>query len=409
MTKLTLALMEYMRKQGVDLDGDVLREMVRVVTQELMEAEVEEQVGAGRYERTIERRNHRNGYREREWDTRVGTIPLKIPKTRTGTYFPSLLEPRRRAERALLAVVQTAYVEGVSTRKVDSLLQSLGLTGIDKSRVSRICKELDEMVAGFRERSLEGKHPYVWLDALYLKVRQNHRIVSMAVVIAIGVKETGEREVLSFRVGASETEEFWVEFLRDLVRRGLKGVQLVISDAHEGLKGAIAQVLTGTTWQRCRVHFMRNVLAHVPRREKSMVAAGLRTIFVQSDLESAKKQMAAVVDAMVSRWPKAAETVERAREDILAHMSFPQEHWTRIRSTNPLERLNREIKRRTNVVGVFPGVPSVERLVGALLMEQDDEWQVDRRYFSLGSMMRLTSPELLTASEGANLHLAPVH
>jgi transposase-like protein len=409
MTKVTLALMEYLRKLGVDLDGDVLREMIRLVAQELMEAELEEQIGAGRYERTEERTNRRNGYRDREWDTRVGTVSLKIPKTRTGTYFPSLLEPRRRAERALLAVVQTAYVEGVSTRKVDDLLQSLGLTGIDKSRVSRICKELDEMVGGFRERSLEGKHPYVWLDALYLKVRQNHRIVSMAVVIAIGVKETGEREILSFSVGAGETEEFWAEFLRGLVRRGLKGVQLVISDAHEGLKGAIAQVVTGATWQRCRVHFMRNVLAHIPRREKSMVAAGLRTIFVQPDPESARTQLAAVVDAMDSRWPKAAEIVERAQEDILAHMSFPQEHWTRIRSTNPLERLIREIKRRTNVVGVFPDVPSVERLVGALLMEQDDEWQVDRRYFSLGSMMRLTRPDLLTVSEGGNLRLAPVH
>jgi transposase-like protein len=401
--------MEYLRKQGVDVGGDVVREMVRVVAQELMEAELEEQIGAGRYERTVERKNQRNGYRDREWDTRVGTIPLKIPKTRTGTYFPSLLEPRRRAERALLAVVQTAYVEGVSTRKVDDLLQSLGLTGIDKSRVSRICKELDEVVAGFRERSLEGEYPYVWLDALYLKVRQNHRIVSMAVVMAIGVKETGEREVLGFRVGASETEEFWVEFLRSLVRRGLKGVQLVTSDAHEGLKGAVARVLAGATWQRCRVHFMRNVLAHIPRREKAMVAAGMRIIFAQPDLESAKKQLAIVVGAMDSAWPKAAEIVERAQDDILAHMSFPQQHWARIRSTNPLERLNREIKRRTNVVGVFPDVPSVERLVGALLMEQDDEWQVNRRYFSLGTMMRLTSPELETVSEGASLRLAPVH
>jgi len=256
MTNPTIALMEYLRKFDLDLDGDVLREMIRVLTQMVMEMEVEQQIGAGRYERTPERRNQRNGYRDREWHTRVGEIPLRIPKVRHGTYFPSLLEPRRREERALLAVVQSAYVEGVSTRKVDKLLQSLGLTGIDKSKVSRICKELDEIVKDFKERPLEAKYPYLWLDAIYLKVRQNHRIVSMADVIAIGVSETGEREVLDFEVGASESEAFWVDFLRGLVRRGLKGVQLVTSDAHEGLKGAIDQVLTGATWQRCRVHFM---------------------------------------------------------------------------------------------------------------------------------------------------------
>ena len=409
MTNPTIALVEYMRKSGLDLDGDVLREMARVMTQMVMEMEVEQQIGARRYERTPERRNRRNGYREREWHTRVGEIPLMIPKVREGSYFPSLLEPRRREERALLAVVQSAYVEGVSTRKVDKLLQSLGLTGIDKSKVSRICKELDEIVEGFRERALEAKYPYLWLDAIYLKVRQNHRIVSMAVVIAIGVRETGEREVLDFEVGASESEAFWVEFLRRLVRRGLEGVQLVTSDAHEGLKAAIQQVLTGATWQRCRVHFMRNVLAHIPKQSKSLVTAALRTIFTQPDREAAGQQLDVVANGMRIHWPKAAQILSDAEDDVLAYMAFPPEHWSRIYSTNPLERLNREIKRRTNVVGVFPDEPSVNRLVGTLLIGHNDEWQVARRYFSLQSMRKLTHPELNAAFGPVPLRLAPVH
>jgi len=292
---------------------------------------------------------------------------------REGTYFPSLLEPRRREERALLAVVQSAYVEGVSTRKVDKLLQSLGLTGIDKSKVSRICKELAEIVKGFRERPLEAKYPYLWLDATYLKVRQNHRIVSMADVIAIGVRETGEREVLGLEVGASESEALWVDFLRGLVRRGLEGVQLVTSDAHEGLKGAIQQVLTGATWQRCRVHFMRNVLAHIPKQSRSLVASALRTIFTQPDREAAGQQLDVVASGMQAHRPKAAQILSDAEDDILAYMAFPPEHWARIYSTDPLERLNREIKRRTNVVGAFPDVPSVNRLVAALQMDHNDE------------------------------------
>ena len=409
MTNPTIALIEHLRKFDLDLDGDVLRAMTRVLTQMVMELEVEQQIGARRYERTPERKNQRNGYREREWHTRVGEILLRVPKVREGTYFPSLLEPRRREERALLAVVQSAYVEGVSTRKVDKLLQSLGLTGIDKSKVSRICKELDEVVKSFKERPLEAKYPYLWLDATYLKVRQNHRIVSMADVIAIGVRETGEREVLDFEVGASESEAFWVDFLRGLVRRGLKGVQLVTSDAHEGLKGAIQQVLTGATWQRCRVHFMRNVLAHIPKQSKSLVAAALRTIFTQPDREAAGQQLDAVVSGMRSHWPKAAQILSDAEDDILAYMAFPPEHWSRIYSTNPLERLNREIKRRTNVVGVFPDVPSVNRLVGTLLMGHNDEWQVARRYFSLQSMRKLTHPEPNAALGPVPLRLAPVH
>lgn len=409
MTDPSVALMTYLRNLGTELDGDFLRESIELLSQLLMELEVEQLTGAKKYERTPQRRERRNGYRERTWETRVGEIPLRIPKLRSGSYFPSLLQPRRRAERALLAVVQSAYVQGVSTRKVDELLQSLGLTGIDKSRVSRMCKELDAVVEPFRQRALEGLYPYVWLDALYLKVRQNHRIVNMALVIAIGVRETGEREVLGFELGASEEQAFWLDFLRQLVRRGLKGVRLVISDAHQGLKGAIEQVLTGASWQRCRVHLMRNVLAHVPKGDKSMVAAAMRTIFAQPNREAAGQQLAEVVQAMQPRWPKAAQVLERGAEDSLTYMAFPMEHWTRIYSTNPLERLNREVKRRTDVVGIFPDAPAVIRLVGAILMETHDEWQVNRRYFSLESMHKLLHPEPVLSTEPVPLRLAPVH
>jgi putative transposase len=409
MTDPSVALMEYLRNLGADLDGEFLRESIHLLSELLMELEVEQLTGAKKYERTPERRKRRNGYRERTWETRVGEIDLRIPKLRSGSYFPSLLEPRRRAERALLAVVQSAYVEGVSTRKVDRLLQSLGLTGIDKSKVSRICKELDAVVEPFRHRPLDGQYPYVWLDALYLKVRQNHRIVNMALVIAIGVRETGEREVLGLELGASEEQAFWLDFLRQLVRRGLKDVRLVISDAHQGLKGAIEQVLAGASWQRCRVHLMRNVLAHVPKGDKSMVAAAMRTIFAQPHRQAAGQQLAEVVQAMHPRWPKAAHVLEQGAEDSLTYMAFPMEHWTRIYSTNPLERLNREVKRRTDVVGIFPDAPAVIRLVGAILMETHDEWQVNRRYFSLGSMHKLLHPEPLLSTEPVPLRLAPVH
>jgi transposase-like protein len=305
-------------------------------------------------------------------------------------------------------VVQQAYVQGVSTRKVDELLQSLGLTGIDKSEVSRICKSLDLLVQQFRNRRLESSYPYVWLDALYPKVRQNHRIVSQALVLAIGVRETGEREILGFAVGASEEEAFWQEFLRSLVRRGLKGVRLVISDAHEGLKAAIAQVLAGSTWQRCRVHFMRNLLAHVPQGDKSMVAAAVRTIFAQPNHKAARQQLAEVVRAMQPRWSKASELLAAAETEILAYMDFPQDHWVRIYSTNLLERVIREIRRRINVVGVFPDEPSLIRLVGALLVEMSDEWEIERRYFSLETMHRLTEPEQTLAAEPIPLRLAPI-
>jgi transposase-like protein len=409
MTKSTMTLLEYLRKVGVDPEGDFLNEGAQLVAQLAIELEAEEIIGAERYERSPNRRNYRNGHRERVWETRVGEIPLRIPKLREGTYFPSLLEPRRRAEKALLAVVQTAYVKGVSTRKVDDLLKALGLTGIDKSKVSRICKELDELVEGFRNRPLEGSYPYLWLDALYLKVRQDHRIVNQAMVIAIGVRETGERDILGFSLGASEEYAFWMDFLRSLVRRGLKGVELITSDSHEGLKAAIGEVLVGSSWQRCRVHFMRNVLANIPKGSKAVVAAAIRTIFAQPDREAAEQQLSEVVKAMQPRWPKAADTVDKAEGDVLAYMNFPLEHWTRIYSTNPLERLNKEIKRRTNVVGVFPDGASVIRLVGSILMEISDEWQVGRRYFSKESMRKLSEPEQLLVAEPAPLRLAPVH
>jgi len=370
-----------------------------------IEFEAEQQIGAGRYERSPERTTYRNGHRERVWETRVGEIPLRIPKLREGSYLPSLLEPRRRAEKALLAVVQAAYVQGVSTRKVDELLQALGLTGIDKSKVSRICRELDVFVDAFRNRPLEGSYPYLWLDALYLKVRQDHRIVSQALVVAIAVRDTGDREILGVSLGQSEEYAFWLDFLRGLARRGLKGVQLVTSDAHEGLKAAVEQVLAGSTWQRCRVHFMRNVLAHIPKGSKSVVAAALRTIFAQPDRAAATQQLREVVKAMASRWPRGADVVARAEEDVLAYMAFPVEHWTRIYSTNPLERLNEEVKRRTNVVGVFPDEASVLRLVGSVLIEVWDDWQVGRRYFSQESMRRLSEPEALLVVEPQPLTL----
>jgi len=406
----SMTLGEYLRKISVDLDGDFLREGVRLLMQLAMEEQVTERIGAAKYERTADRTTRRNGYRPRAWDTRVGSLELQIPKLRQGSYFPDFLEPRRRVEKALLSVMQQAYVEGVSTRDVDSLLQSLGVASTDKSLVSRACQELDELAEEFRNRPLESGYPYVWFDAVYLKVRQNRRVVSIAAVIAIGVTETGERRVLGLQTGAGESEPFWSDFLRSLVGRGLSGVQLVISDSHEGLKAAIGKVLSGASWQRCRVHFMRNLLGHVPHKDKALVAAVVRTVFAQPNRQAAGLQLAETVRAMQARWPKASELLAKAEDDILAYMAFPPEHWTRIYSTNPLERLIREIKRRTEVVGVFPHEASVVRLVGAVLMERADEWEVERRPFSLESMRKLTAPdpqELLTM-EASPLRLAPV-
>ena len=407
MTTFRIALEELLRKTGVD-DLDFLREGIRVLAQGLMELEVSQHIGAERYERSAERTTYRNGYRERQWDTRVGSIALQIPKLRKGSYMPSLLEPRRRAEKALVAVVQEAYVQGVSTRKVDDLVQALGMTGISKSQVSRLCAELDEVVQAFRNRPLEGCYPYVWLDAKYVKVRENGRVSNMALVIAVGVRDTGEREVLGFDVGPSEDGAFWTDFLRQLVARGLKGVLLVISDSHVGLQEAIRAVFSGASWQRCRVHFMRNLLAYVPKHFQSMVAAAVRTVFAQPDQQAARRQLAVVVENLRQQFPRAARMLQDAEDDILAYMAFPTEHWRQLHSTNPLERLNREIARRTDVVGIFPNREAVIRLAGAVLMEQQDEWiAAPRRYFSQASMAKLyashktvSGTELLPLSSG---------
>jgi transposase-like protein len=393
MAKGRMDLSVFVGKLLAEQDGDVLREGVRVLAQALMEAEVSSRIGGERYERTEERSAYRNGYRTRTWDTRVGTLELAIPKVQPGSYFPSLLEPRRRGERALVAVVQEAYVHGVSTRKVDELMRALGVEGISKSEVSRVCGALDAEVEAFRTRPLSGEHPYVWIDATYHKVRQDGRVISMATVVAIGITAEGERQVLGVDAGPSEDAAFWTAFLRDLKRRGLQGVRLVISDAHEGIKQAIATVLTGATWQRCRVHFMRNLLAVVPKGAREAVAAVVRTIFAQPDHASAVAQLRRVIEGLRPRFPEAATRLEEAAEDVLAYLHFPAAHRRQLHSTNPLERLNKEIKRRTHVVGIFPTRAALLRLVGAILTEQDDEWAVaDRRYFSAESMRQLLQP-----------------
>jgi len=400
MAKPKMDLSAFVGKLLEEQDGDTLREGIRVLSQALMESEVSGLIGAERYERSGERSSYRNGYRLRSWDTRVGTIELAIPKIRTGSYFPSLLEPRRRAERALQAVVQEAYVHGVSTRKVDEILKALGLDGMSKSQVSRICADLDIEVEAFRTRPIEGEHPYLWIDATYHKVRQDGRVQAMATVVAIGVTLEGERQVLGVDAGPSEDGAFWTAFLRGLVKRGLRGVKLVISDAHEGLKKAIAKVLSGASWQRCRVHFMRNLLATIPHSAREPVAAIVRTIFAQPDGPTAMAQLHKVADGLSNRFAQAAALLEEAAEDILAHRAFPMEHRRQLHSTNPLERLNKEIKRRSNVVGIFPNRMALLRLVGAILAEQDDEWSVaDRRYFSAESMRLLTQPPLPEAQE----------
>lgn len=390
MTENSINLLEYLHKLALEEDVDFLRESLKVVTQLLMEADVAQAIGAQKHERTQERKSYRNGYRERPWGTRVGDLQLEIPKLRRGSYFPDwLLASRRLSEQALLNVIQEAYVQGVSTRKVEAVVQQLGIAKLDKSKVSRITKRLQAEVDGFRKRPLEERYPYVWLDAIYPKVRCNHRVVNAAVVIAIGVQADGKRAILGFASGATESEAFWSEFLRSLVARGLSGVQLVISDAHEGLRSALAKVLTGASWQRCRVHFIRNLLAHVPRKDKAQLAAWVRTIFAQPSRVAAQQQLSKVVQEFRNQWPKAAQLLEQAAEDILAFMHFPEEHWQRLASNNLLERLNREIRRRTNVVQIFPDEGSLLRLVGALLIEVDTEWIVGRRYFSQHSMQKL--------------------
>ena len=395
--ELRIGLSELLRKAMIEQDAGFLKEGVRVLSQALMEMEVEEHVGASRHERSPGRVGQRNGYRERSWETRVGTVELKVPRVRDGGYFPSLLEPRRRAERALAAVVQEAYVHGVSTRKVDELVKALGMGGISKSRVSELCEELDEEVERFRSRPLEGSYPYIWVDATYLKARQDGRVSSTAVVIAVGVNaKSAEREVLGLDVGPSEDAAFWTSFLRSLVSRGLSGVRLVTSDSHRGLKGAIEAVVQGASWQRCRVHFMRNALSLVPKAAQQMVGATIRTVFAQPDAVSAHQQWRKVSDGFRGRFPKLAKLMDEAEEDVLSYAAFPQEHWQKIWSNNPLERLNKEVKRRTNVVGIFPNEAAVIRLVGSILSEQHDEWQVAKRYFSAGSLAKLERTEEVT-------------
>lgn len=374
-------------------DGlDLAREAIRLVAQELIDLEAAAAIGAGRYERTEERTTHRNGSRTRLLSTKAGDVELHIPKLREGSFFPALLSPRRRIDRALWAVVMEAYVHGVSTRKVDDLVAALGIeAGVSKSEVSRICGELDGIVSEFRSRRLDHvAFPYVFLDATYVKAHEGASVVSKAIVVATGVTATGEREVLGLDVGDSEDGAFWTGFLRSLRARGLSGVRLVVSDAHEGLKGAIAAVLLGAAWQRCRVHFLRNVLARVPRASAQMVLAAIRTVFAAPDAAGVRAQLDEVAAKLTPGFPVVAAILTDAREDLLAFSAFPVAHWRKIWSTNPLERVNKEIKRRTDVVGIFPGEASVMRLAGAVLLEIHDEWQVtERRYLSEGSMALL--------------------
>jgi putative transposase len=368
--------------------ADVLRESVRLVLREVMEAEVAELAGAERYERSAERAVYRNGYRVREWDTRVGTVDLAIPRLRAGSYFPSFLEPRRRSEQALVAVVQEAYVNGVSTRKVERLVEQLGIGGMSKSAVSRLCAGLDEQVTAFRERPLEGRYPYLWLDAKIERVRERGGVRQKALVIAYGVHETGRREVVGLAVGEAETEAFWREFLRSLKARGLDGVRLCVSDAHEGLRAAIGKVL-GVPWQRCTVHFLRDMLGHVQKAQQQMVGAAIRQVFAAASREEAVAILGDVVDRLEGPAPKVARLLEAAEPDLLAFLDFPAEHRSKLRSTNPLERVNREIARRSDVVGIYPNDAALIRLASSLLIEQNDEWLVARRYLSQESIAAL--------------------
>ena len=388
MAETSLSLDELVRKLMGDEHADVLRETLSWFVRELMEAEVTQQIGAGLHEKAPERTTHRNGYRERAWQTRAGEIELAIPRLRAGSYFPSFLEPRSRSEKALVAVIQEAYVNGVSTRKVDRLVTQLGLSGISRSAVSRLCSDLDQQVRLFRERPLEGAYPYLWLDAKVERVREPGGVRSKALVVAYGVHETGRREIIGIDVGEAETEVFWREFLRSLRSRGLAGVALCVSDAHEGLKCAVAKVL-GCPWQRCTVHFLRDMLGHCSKAQQPMIATAIRQIFAAEAAAESRERLAGVAAALERTAPKVARLLAEAEDELLAFMAFPVEHWSKLRSTNPLERVNREIGRRSDVVGIYPNDAALVRLAGALLIEQNDEWLVGRRYLSAESLAAL--------------------
>ena len=394
MTDDRMALIELIEK---DADTDLVREMLSFAAERLMEAEVEARTGAGLGDRSPGRLVQRNGYRDRGWDTRAGRIELEIPKLRKGSYFPSFLEPRRTAEKALTAVIQEAYIHGVSTRSVDDLVKAMGASGVSKSQVSRLVEEIDERVNAFLSRPIEGEWPYLWIDATYVKTREAGRIVSTATIIAVGVNTDGRREVLGVATGPSEAETFWKGFLRSLADRGLRGVSLVIADDHKGLRAAASKVFHATM-QRCRVHWMRNALAHVSAKQRPGVIAMIKTIFAQETAKELREQWQVISDALRDRAPRLAELMDEARDDVLAYTIYPKEHWPQIAGTNPLERLNREIKRRADVVGIFPNDRAVVRLAGALMLEQNDEWAVGRRYMSLESITAVNHDPMIRIS-----------
>jgi putative transposase len=382
MTDPKMVLLDLIEQEA---DTDLVREMLAFAAGRMMDLEIEARTGATAGTRSPDRQNHRNGYRERPWDTRAGRIDLAIPKLRKGSYFPSFLEPRRTAEKALAAVIQEAYVHGVSTRSVDDLVKAMGAGGVSKSEVSRLVCEIDERVNAFLSRPIEGEWPYLWIDATYVKERQGGRIVSTAVIVAVGVNTDGRREVLGVATGPSEAEVFWKSFLRSLADRGLRGVKLVIADDHKGLRAAASKVFAATH-QRCRVHWFRNALAHVGPKQRPAVTAMLKTIFVQETQEVARRQWRDVADALREKFEKLAAMMDGSCDEVLAYMAFPREHWPQIASTNPIERVNREIKRRADVVGIFPNDAAVVRLVGALMLETNDEWAVSRRYMTLETL-----------------------
>ncbi len=401
MVKETVGGLAWLRKRLEEADTDLLREMVKEMVERLMGEDVDSQCGAAYRASSPERTNQRNGYRERRWDTRVGTIDLAIPRVRRGSYFPDwLLQPRRRAERALVQVVTECYVRGVSTRRVDGLVRRLGLEGMSKSQVSELAKELDELVEGFRNRPLaDGAYRFVWLDAMTQRCREGGRVVNVVTVIATGVNADGRRQILGLDVMTSEDGTGWTDFLRGLVARGLSGVRLVVSDAHAGLRQAVAEVLPGSSWQRCRTHFMRNLLCKVPKATQDWVAAMVRSIFAQPESDEVWAQHARVVEQLEKRFPAAAELLESAAPDILAFSTFPKAIWRQIWSNNPLERLNRELRRRTDVVGIFPSRDSIIRLKGAVLMEQNDEWMISRRYMSLDVLRQAQANQQAQSNE----------